>query len=73
MELLSGGQKPRVAFGLLSLQLPHIFILDEPPSHLDVEAMVPFSTALSGFEGGVLVVPHDITVLKTVCKHLWVC
>ena len=73
MELLSGGQKSRVAFALLSLQRPHILVLDEPSNHLDVEAMDALSTALNEFEGGVLMVSHDVTMLKTVCKHLWVC
>jgi len=73
MELLSGGQKSRVAFALLSLQRPHILVLDEPSNHLDVEAMDALSMALNEFEGGVLMVSHDVTMLKTVCKHLWVC
>lgn len=73
MELLSGGQKSRVAFALLSLQRPHILVLDEPSNHLDVEAMDALSLALNGFEGGVLMVSHDVTMLKNVCKRLWVC
>ncbi|RPB28174.1 P-loop containing nucleoside triphosphate hydrolase protein [Terfezia boudieri ATCC MYA-4762] len=73
MELLSGGQKSRVAFALLSLQRPHILVLDEPSNHLDVEAMDALSLALNGFEGGVLMVSHDVTMLRNVCKRLWVC
>ena len=38
MALLSGGQKSRVAFAILSLQNPHILVLDEPSNHL-VSAM----------------------------------
>lgn len=73
MELLSGGQKSRVAFALLSLQRPHILVLDEPSNHLDVEAMDALSLALNEFEGGVLMVSHDVTMLRNVCKRLWVC
>lgn len=73
MELLSGGQKSRVAFSLLSLQRPHILVLDEPSNHLDVEAMDALSLALNEFQGGVLMVSHDVTMLKNVCKSLWVC
>ncbi|TVY23162.1 Protein GCN20 [Lachnellula hyalina] len=73
MELLSGGQKSRVAFACLSLQNPHILVLDEPSNHLDIEAMDALSTALAAFKGGVLMVSHDVTMLQTVCKSLWVC
>lgn len=73
MELLSGGQKSRVAFACLSLTRPHILVLDEPSNHLDVEAMDALSDALRNFQGGVLMVSHDVTMLSNVCSHLWVC
>ena len=73
LELLSGGQKSRVAFACLSLTNPHILVLDEPSNHLDIEAMDALSTALQRFEGGVLMVSHDVTMLQNVCTSLWVC
>ncbi|KAI9804311.1 MAG: hypothetical protein M1833_007118 [Piccolia ochrophora] len=73
MLLLSGGQKSRVAFACLSLTNPHILVLDEPSNHLDIEAMDALSTALQNFQGGVLMVSHDVTMLQNVTKSLWVC
>ncbi|KAK3333724.1 P-loop containing nucleoside triphosphate hydrolase protein [Cercophora scortea] len=73
MELLSGGQKSRVAFACLALKNPHILVLDEPSNHLDIEAMDALSSALREFQGGVLMVSHDVTMLQTVCTSLWVC
>ncbi|KAH6615268.1 P-loop containing nucleoside triphosphate hydrolase protein [Boeremia exigua] len=73
MELLSGGQKSRVAFACLALTNPHILVLDEPSNHLDIEAMDALSEALQRFQGGVLMVSHDVTMLQNVCKSLWVC
>lgn len=73
LELLSGGQKSRVAFACLSLTNPHILVLDEPSNHLDIEAMDALSTALQQFQGGVLMVSHDVTMLQNVCSSLWVC
>ena len=73
LELLSGGQKSRVAFACLSLTNPHILVLDEPSNHLDIEAMDALSTALQQFQGGVLMVSHDVTMLQNVCTSLWVC
>lgn len=73
MGLLSGGQKSRVAFACLSLTNPHILVLDEPSNHLDIEAMDALSEALRSFQGGVLMVSHDVTMLQNVCTSLWVC
>ena len=73
MALLSGGQKSRVAFACLSLTNPHILVLDEPSNHLDIEAMDALSSALKAFQGGVLMVSHDVTMLQNVCSSLWVC
>ena len=73
MALLSGGQKSRVAFALLSLSNPHILVLDEPSNHLDIEAMDALGEALRAFGGGVLMVSHDVTMLQNVCSSLWVC
>ena len=73
MELLSGGQKSRVAFACLSLTNPHILVLDEPSNHLDIEAMDALSLALQQFQGGICLVSHDVTMLQNVCNSLWVC
>ncbi|OAK98836.1 P-loop containing nucleoside triphosphate hydrolase protein [Phaeosphaeriaceae sp. SRC1lsM3a] len=73
MALLSGGQKSRVAFACLALTNPHILVLDEPSNHLDIEAMDALSDALNKFQGGVLMVSHDVTMLQNVCTSLWVC
>lgn len=73
MGLLSGGQKSRVAFACLALTNPHILVMDEPSNHLDIEAMDALAEALKEFQGGVLMVSHDVTMLQTVCTSLWVC
>ncbi|KAI1353856.1 P-loop containing nucleoside triphosphate hydrolase protein [Xylaria sp. FL0043] len=73
MAVLSGGQKSRVAFACLALTQPHILVLDEPSNHLDIEAMDALAEALNEFQGGVLMVSHDVTMLQTVCSSLWVC
>lgn len=73
IEYLSGGQKSRVAFACLSLTNPHVLILDEPSNHLDIEGMDALSLALRNFEGGVVMVSHDVTMLQNVCTSLWIC
>jgi ATP-binding cassette subfamily F protein 3 len=68
---LSGGQKSRVAFAAMSLLNPHILILDEPTNHLDVETVEALAESLNIYKGGVILVSHDETLIKLVCKELW--
>lgn len=72
MQLLSGGQKSRVAFAALCLAQPHILILDEPSNHLDTQGLDALADALINFKGGVLMVSHDVSIIDKVCKEIWV-
>ena len=73
MELLSGGQKSRVAFAALCLNQPHILILDEPSNHLDTQGLDALADALLQFKGGVLMVSHDVSIIDSkVCNEIWV-
>ncbi|ODV92278.1 hypothetical protein CANCADRAFT_23601 [Tortispora caseinolytica NRRL Y-17796] len=73
LELLSGGQKSRVAFACLCLNQPHILVLDEPSNHLDTAGLDALADALKKFEGGVLMVSHDVTLISQVCNEIWSC
>ncbi|EPX75007.1 AAA family ATPase Gcn20 [Schizosaccharomyces octosporus yFS286] len=73
MVTLSGGQKSRVAFACLGLQNPHILILDEPTNHLDMESMDALIRAIDRFQGGVILVSHDVDFLDKTCKSIWQC
>lgn len=70
---LSGGQKSRVAFALLSMLNPNFLILDEPTNHLDMETIEALGIALNKFTGGVILVSHDERLITLVCKELWLC
>ncbi|ODV85420.1 hypothetical protein CANARDRAFT_28222 [[Candida] arabinofermentans NRRL YB-2248] len=72
IQSLSGGQKSRVAFASLCLSNPHILILDEPSNHLDTSGLDALNDALKNFKGGVLMVSHDVSMINTVCKEIWV-
>jgi ATP-binding cassette subfamily F protein 3 len=73
MEILSGGQKSRVAFAILSLQNPHILVLDEPSNHLDIEAMDALADAIKNFGGGVLMVSRKFLPPTTPLLPLLAC
>ncbi|GMM33081.1 putative AAA family ATPase [Saccharomycopsis crataegensis] len=72
MQLLSGGQKSRVAFAALCLDNPHVLVLDEPSNHLDTAGLDALAEALRSFEGGVLMVSHDVSIISNVCNEIWV-
>ncbi|XP_076451873.1 ATP-binding cassette sub-family F member 3-like [Babylonia areolata] len=72
VSLLSGGQKSRVAFALMSMANPNFFILDEPTNHLDMETIEALGEALNKFQGGVVLVSHDERLIRKICKELWV-
>ncbi|EDK38636.2 hypothetical protein PGUG_02734 [Meyerozyma guilliermondii ATCC 6260] len=72
MQLLSGGQKSRVAFAALCLSQPHILILDEPSNHLDTQGLDALADALNEFKGGILMVSHDVNIIDRVCNEIWV-
>eukprot|EP00485_Elphidium_margaritaceum_P011593 CAMPEP_0202687248 /NCGR_PEP_ID=MMETSP1385-20130828/2931_1 /ASSEMBLY_ACC=CAM_ASM_000861 /TAXON_ID=933848 /ORGANISM="Elphidium margaritaceum" /LENGTH=861 /DNA_ID=CAMNT_0049342005 /DNA_START=103 /DNA_END=2688 /DNA_ORIENTATION=+ len=68
---LSGGQKSRVAFAILTWYAPHLIIMDEPTNHLDMPTIDALAIALSDFEGTVMIVSHDQHFVETVCDEFW--
>jgi len=69
---LSGGQKSRVAFAILTWTLPHIVVLDEPTNHLDIETIDALIDALKHYQGGVVIVSHDVHFVRHTCEELYV-
>ena len=72
MYLLSGGQKSRVSFAIITWEKPHILLLDEPTNHLDFDAINALIVALNNFEGGLVVVSHDEYFISALCDRLYV-
>jgi ATP-binding cassette subfamily F protein 3 len=68
---LSGGEKARLNFALISHAAPSLLILDEPTNHLDIEAREALVTALGDFPGSVVIVSHDWHLLSLVADRLW--
>ncbi|MEO7540066.1 MAG: energy-dependent translational throttle protein EttA [Pyrinomonadaceae bacterium] len=59
INILSGGEKRRVALCRLLLQKPDILLLDEPTNHLDAETVGWLEQHLKKYEGTIIAVTHD--------------
>ena len=66
VNILSGGERRRVALCRLLLQKPDILLLDEPTNHLDAESVAWLEHHLSRYEGTVIAVTHDRYFLDNV-------
>ena len=68
---LSGGEKARLLFALMSRAAPHIMLLDEPTNHLDIESREALAQALNAFAGAVILISHDPHLIGLTADRLW--
>ena len=66
---LSGGWRMRLELAKVFLGNPNFLILDEPTNHLDLPSLVWFESYLKGFEGTLLFVSHDHTLINRLATY----
>jgi len=71
VEDLSGGEKARLLFALMSRDAPHLMILDEPTNHLDIDAREALVAALNSYAGAVILISHDSHLVSLTADRLW--
>ena len=71
VNVLSGGERRRVALCKLLLEAPDLLLLDEPTNHLDAESVLWLEHFLKNYPGAVLAVTHDRYFLDNVAE--WIC
>ena len=68
---LSGGEKARLLFALMTCAKPQILLLDEPTNHLDIDAREALVQALNDFPGAIVLVTHEPHLIELVADRLW--
>ncbi|MCQ2596960.1 MAG: energy-dependent translational throttle protein EttA [Treponema sp.] len=70
VDVLSGGERRRVALCRLLLQKPDILLLDEPTNHLDAETVAWLEKHLHDYPGTIIAVTHDRYFLDNVAEWI---
>ncbi|MCF7853984.1 MAG: ATP-binding cassette domain-containing protein [Candidatus Pacebacteria bacterium] len=71
VNVLSGGEKVRLAIATLLLRSPNFLVLDEPTTHLDIPSRQALENALREYPGTLCLVSHDIEFIRQVATTIF--
>merc|ERR1719375_2207536 len=72
LRSLSAGQKVKVVLGAAMWQNPHILVIDEPTNYLDRDALGALTEAIEQWNGGVVVISHNLEFCNRVATEKWI-
>eukprot|EP00339_Tiarina_fusa_P013113 CAMPEP_0117058222 /NCGR_PEP_ID=MMETSP0472-20121206/40447_1 /TAXON_ID=693140 ORGANISM="Tiarina fusus, Strain LIS" /NCGR_SAMPLE_ID=MMETSP0472 /ASSEMBLY_ACC=CAM_ASM_000603 /LENGTH=701 /DNA_ID=CAMNT_0004775465 /DNA_START=220 /DNA_END=2325 /DNA_ORIENTATION=+ len=73
MNQLSAGQKARIVFAIIAHEKPHLLLLDEPTNPLDMPSIDALARCLNKFQGGVLIISHDMRLISQCAEEIYIC
>lgn len=71
IQVLSGGERARVALARLIVSPGNLMLLDEPTNHLDLESSESLAQSLCGYDGTLLFVSHNRSFVRTLATQIW--
>jgi ATP-binding cassette subfamily F protein 3 len=71
VEVLSGGERARVALARMLARPANLLLLDEPTNHLDTESADVLTESLDAFEGTILFVSHNLDFARRLSTKVW--
>ena len=71
VEVLSGGERGRLALACLALDGSNLLLLDEPTNHLDLQSQEILQSVLADYPGTILLVSHDRYLIDALASQIW--
>jgi ATP-binding cassette subfamily F protein 3 len=71
VEVLSGGERGRLALAKLALQDTNLLLLDEPTNHLDIPSQEVLEAVLDDYGGTIMLVTHDRYLIDALGTQIW--
>jgi ATP-binding cassette subfamily F protein 3 len=71
LDMLSGGERGRMALAMLALEDANFLLLDEPTNHLDIPTQEVLQETMEKFQGTILLVSHDRYLIDRLATQIW--